>query len=126
MNYSGKTMLQLHPEPLTKNGQDFVVLPYAEFQQIQELLEDLEDLEDLRQAKAEQKDDPTYSLEVVKNILFQSEHNWENALEKLKEETPENQSEKIKKLFDSWDQFNDEQEQQETLEIIQNLERVSI
>ena len=119
-------MLQLHPEPLTKNGQNFVVLPYAEFQQIQELLEDLEDLEDLRQAKAEQKDDPTYSLETVKNILFQSEHNWENALEKLKTETPENQAEKIKKLFDSWDQFNDEQEQQETLEIIQNLERVSI
>jgi hypothetical protein len=36
-------MLQLHPETLTKNGQDFVVLPYAEFQQIQKLLEDLED-----------------------------------------------------------------------------------
>jgi|688.fasta_scaffold679795_1 formate dehydrogenase maturation protein FdhE len=101
-------MLQLHPEPLTKNGQGFVVLPYAEFQQIQKLLEDLEDLEDLRQAKAEQKDDSTYSLEVVKNILFQSEHNWENALEQLKTEIPENQAEKIKKLFDSWDQFNDE------------------
>ena len=119
-------MLQLHPESLTKNGQDFVVLPYAEFQQIQELLEDLEDLEDLRQAKAEQKDDSIYSLELVKNILFQSEHNWENALKKLKTETPENQAENIKKLFDSWDQCNDEQEQQETLEIIQSMEKVAI
>ncbi|PZV28256.1 MAG: hypothetical protein DCF12_00635 [Snowella sp.] len=119
-------MLQLHPEPLTKNGQDFVVLPYAEFQQIQELLEDLENLEDLRQAKAEQKDDPIYSLEAVKNILFQSEHNWENALEKLKTETPENQAEKIKKLFDSWNQSNDEQEQKATLEIIQSVEKVAI
>jgi hypothetical protein len=119
-------MLQLHPEPLTKNGQNFVVLPYAEFQQIQELLEDLENLEDLRQAKAEQKDDPTYSLEVVKNILFQSEHNWENALEQLKTDTPENQAENIKRLFDSWDQFDDEQEQKETLEIIQSIEKVTI
>ena len=119
-------MLQLHPEPLTKNGQDFVVLPYVEFQQIQELLEDLEDLEDLRQAKAEQKDDPTYSLEVVKNILFQSEHNWENALEKLKTVAPENQAENIKKLFDSWDQSNDEQEQKAILEIIQSIEKVAI
>jgi len=76
-------MLQLHPEPLTKNGQDFVILPY-------------------------------------------SEHNWENALEKLKIETPENQAEKIKKLFHSWDQFNDEQAQQETLEIIQSLEKIAI
>lgn len=89
-------MLQLHPEPLTKNGQDFIVLPYAEFQQIQELLKDLDDLEDLRQAKAEQKDDSTYSLEIVKNILFQSEHNWANVLEQLKTETLENQAEKSK------------------------------
>ncbi|MGL5035040.1 MAG: hypothetical protein ACRC6M_14690 [Microcystaceae cyanobacterium] len=113
-------MLQLHPEPLTKNGQDFVVLPYAEFQQIQKLLEDL------RQVKAEQTDDLTYSLKVVKNILFQSENNWENAVEQLKTETPENQAKKIKQLFEYWERLDDQQEQKATLEIIQSLEKVAI
>lgn len=63
-------MLKLNPSFITKNGKkEFVVLPYDEFTEIQLLLEDLEDLQDLRQAKHEQEDEPTYSLEQVKAIL---------------------------------------------------------
>ena len=63
-------MIQLNPEFLKKNGQpEFVVLPYEEFLLVQELLTDLEDLQDLRQAKADEKDKPSASLEEVKAML---------------------------------------------------------
>lgn len=63
-------MLQLNPEFLKKNGKpEFVVLPYEEFLLLQELLDDLEDLQDLRQAKMDEKDAPSVSLEEAKAIL---------------------------------------------------------
>ncbi len=63
-------MIELHPEFLTKNGKrEFAVLSYEEFLKIQELLEDLEDLEDLRQAKEEEKNNHSYSLNEVKKIF---------------------------------------------------------
>ncbi|MGK7954805.1 MAG: type II toxin-antitoxin system Phd/YefM family antitoxin [Crocosphaera sp.] len=63
-------MIKLHPKFLTKNGKkEFVVLPYEEFLKVQELLEDLEDLEDLRNAKEEEKDSPSYSLDEVKKMF---------------------------------------------------------
>ena len=63
-------MLALHPEFLTKEGQKlFAILPYEEFCRIQEELADFDDLTALRQAKAEEADAPTYSLEQVKTLL---------------------------------------------------------
>ncbi len=35
-------MIELHPQFLTKNGQEFVLLPSEEFMTIQKLLENLE------------------------------------------------------------------------------------
>ncbi len=65
-----KTMISLHPNFLTQNGQKiFAVLPYEEYLLIQEILEDIEDLNDLRQAKAAEKDAPTLTLETVKKQL---------------------------------------------------------
>jgi hypothetical protein len=63
-------MIQLNPEFLKKNGKpEFVVLPYEEFLLLQELLDDLADLQDLRQAKLEEKEEPTVSLAAAKKIL---------------------------------------------------------
>jgi len=45
------------------------VLPYEEFLRLQEELEDYEDLKELRQAKAEERDSPTTSLDDVKKML---------------------------------------------------------
>ncbi|WP_071824490.1 hypothetical protein, partial [Microcystis aeruginosa] len=63
-------MIELHPEFLIKNGKkELAVLTYEEFIKIKEILEDLEDLEDLIQAKEEEKDSQTYSLDQVKKML---------------------------------------------------------
>ena len=63
-------MIELHPEFLIKNGKkEFAVLTYEEFMKIKEILEDLEDLEDLIQAKEEEKDSQTHSLDQVKKML---------------------------------------------------------
>ncbi|VXD14995.1 hypothetical protein [Planktothrix paucivesiculata] len=40
-----------------------------ELLKIQELLEDLEDLQDLRTAQQEEQENPTFSLDEVKQIL---------------------------------------------------------
>ncbi len=55
-------MIELHPEILEKNGREFAVLPYEEFEAVRELLLDYEDLRDLRAAQAEEADAPTMSL----------------------------------------------------------------
>ena len=45
--------MELHPQLIEKNGKnEFVVLPFAEFEALTELLQDYEDLMDLRSAKA--------------------------------------------------------------------------
>lgn len=63
-------MIDLHPNFLEKDGKKaFVVLPYEEFRKIQEALEDLEDLKTLRQAKMEEANEPTVSLEEAKELL---------------------------------------------------------
>lgn len=63
-------MIELHPSFLNKNGKnEFVVLPYEEFLAIQELLADLEDLQDLRNAKKQEENEPSVSLDEVKQIL---------------------------------------------------------
>ncbi|MBD2200293.1 MULTISPECIES: type II toxin-antitoxin system Phd/YefM family antitoxin [Calothrix] len=61
-------MIELHPTFISKNGQrEFAVLPYEEFLKIQELLEDLRDL---REAKQEEKDSHSVSLDEVKKMLI--------------------------------------------------------
>lgn len=60
----GREMIELHPEILEKDGKkQFVILPYEEFQAIEEALADAEDLIALRDAKKEEQDSPTISLE---------------------------------------------------------------
>jgi PHD/YefM family antitoxin component YafN of YafNO toxin-antitoxin module len=55
--------MELHPQILQKNGKnEFVVLPYEEFEALRELAEDYEDIRDLRDAKAQEKNVPTISL----------------------------------------------------------------
>jgi PHD/YefM family antitoxin component YafN of YafNO toxin-antitoxin module len=62
--------MTLHPQILEKDGQkQFVVLPYEEFEQLQELLDDFEDLKTLRAAKTASADEPTMSLDQVKDVL---------------------------------------------------------
>lgn len=59
-------MLKLHPEYLRKNGKnEFVVLPYEEFEALQELLEDARDLIELEQAREADAGEPTMSLDDV-------------------------------------------------------------
>jgi hypothetical protein len=63
-------MTQLHPQFLTKDGNnEFVVLPYEEFLILQERLSDLEDLCDLRTAKQEESLAATISLADLKKEL---------------------------------------------------------
>ena len=60
-------MIELHPQIINKGERkEFVVLPYEEFVALQELLADAEDLLQLRQAKQEEGDAPTVSLDEVK------------------------------------------------------------
>lgn len=63
-------MIDLHPEILKKDGRnEFVVLPYEEFEAIRALLEDAEDVLELRKAKAEEGDAPTRPLDDVRREL---------------------------------------------------------
>lgn len=59
--------MELHAQIIKKNGEnEFVVLPYDEFQKIQEEIALYEDLRCLREAKADEKDAPTICLEELK------------------------------------------------------------
>lgn len=64
----------LNAQIIKKNGQnEFVVLPYDEFQKIQEELASYEDLRCLREAKIEEKDAPTIGIaELKKRIAVRS------------------------------------------------------
>ena len=62
--------MELHPEFLEKNGKkEFVVLTYEEYTKVQELIEDYEDLIDLRNAKAQEQNTKSYSLDEAKKEL---------------------------------------------------------
>ena len=63
-------MLELHPQILQKNGKnEFVVLPFEEFERLREMMEDYEDLRDLQEATAEERAAPTFSLEETRAKL---------------------------------------------------------
>ena len=62
--------MKLHPQILEKEGKnEFVVLPYEEYQALMELMHDYVDLRDLREAKEESKKDKSIPLEkVISNL----------------------------------------------------------
>ena len=63
-------MAAIHPTILTRDGQKaFVVLPYEEFLMLEEELQQFEALKQLRQAKGEEADAPTMSLDAAKKEL---------------------------------------------------------
>ena len=64
------TTVELHPEFLSAGGRkQFAVIPYDEFVRLQEWIEDTLDLHEIRLAREENKDQPTYSLDEVKEQL---------------------------------------------------------
>ena len=55
--------MKLHPQVIEREGKnEFVVLPYEEFQALTELINDYEDLKDLREAKEEAKSEKSVPL----------------------------------------------------------------
>ena len=62
-------MVELHPEKLSKNGKNFVVLPQEEFEAIHEALEELEDIRCLEEAIAAEKDKPSIPWAEAKKKL---------------------------------------------------------
>jgi hypothetical protein len=112
-------MIELHPKFLTENGQKFAILPYDEFLRFQEILEDLDDLQAIPEEKV-------FSYDWVERKQNQSSNHWEAVINQIGKKDKIEQQEKIKQLFDSWDNLDDEQEQIETLKIIESLETISI
>jgi hypothetical protein len=56
-------------------------------------------------------------------------NNWENAINEINESDvikKEDRKNNIKTLFESWNELDDQQEQQETLEIIESMNNISI
>ena len=65
-----ESMIELHPEVLSKNGKmEFVVLPYEEFVALQEILSDVQDLIELREAKEAEGGAATISLVDLKKRM---------------------------------------------------------
>ncbi|MDQ7016292.1 MAG: type II toxin-antitoxin system Phd/YefM family antitoxin [Gammaproteobacteria bacterium] len=62
--------MKLHPQLIEKEGRnEFVVLPFDEYQALTELVEDYEDLMDLRSAKnAEQGKKPISLQQVISDL----------------------------------------------------------
>ncbi|WP_255427110.1 hypothetical protein [Sphaerospermopsis sp. LEGE 00249] len=55
--------------------------------------------------------------------------NWENAINEINKSDAikkEHRKTNIKRLFESWNESDDQQEQQETLEIIESMNSISI
>jgi PHD/YefM family antitoxin component YafN of YafNO toxin-antitoxin module len=62
--------MNLHPQVIQKNGiNEFVVLPYQEYERLRELAEDYEDLRDLREAIDKERTAPSLSLAEVRHAL---------------------------------------------------------
>lgn len=62
--------MDLNSQIIKKNGKnEFVVLPYDEFQKIQEELASYDDLRCLREAKDAEHDAPTIGLDALKKRI---------------------------------------------------------
>ncbi|MBD2522441.1 hypothetical protein [Nostoc sp. FACHB-133] len=56
-------------------------------------------------------------------------NNWENALNEINHSDAVKQQERktnVKNLFESWNELNEQEEQQQTLEIIESMKGISI
>ena len=63
-------MISISPQILEKNGKkEFAILPYEDFLKLQEELSCYDDLRILREAKKEEENAPSISLEEAKSIL---------------------------------------------------------
>jgi hypothetical protein len=63
-------VVAIHPNILEHDGQKaFVVLPYGEFLMLEKELQQFVDLKQLIEAKVEEADAPTVSLDAVKGEL---------------------------------------------------------
>ena len=62
--------MELNAQIIKKNGKnEFVVLPYDDFQKMQEELASYEDLRCLREAKIQERDAPTIGISELKKII---------------------------------------------------------
>ncbi len=119
-------MFELHPQFITENGQDFAVLPYEEFMKIQELLSDLKKKEGLIT-----NNDTSLSLDILSKRIESDKqkvlNEWAKVISQIKTDNTPQKRRKIRNfLFHDCYQLGDEKEQEETLEIIEYLEKVSI
>ena len=56
--------MELHPQVIEKEGKnEFVILPFNEYQALTELMHDYEDLRDLREAKETSKGEKSIPIE---------------------------------------------------------------
>ncbi len=63
-------MISISPQILEKNGKkEFAILPFEDFLKLQEELACYDDLRILREAKKEEQNAPSVSLEEAKSIL---------------------------------------------------------
>jgi cysteinyl-tRNA synthetase len=119
-------MIDLHPEFLTKNGQEFAILPYEEFVKIQELLLEIKKKEVLitNNNTGSNRDALSEKIEESKR---KSLNQLTKVINQIKSRKNYNQVEKIREfLFHDCYELGDDDEQKETLEIIESLEEVSI
>jgi predicted transcriptional regulator len=65
-------------------------------------------------------------LEEIKKLDSQNFNYWDKIINKIETVDKISQRNKINQLFDSWDELDDEQEQKETLKIMQSSEGISI
>ncbi|WP_051328138.1 hypothetical protein [Desulfatirhabdium butyrativorans] len=62
--------MELNAQIIQKSGKnEFVVLPYDEFQKIQEVIASYEDLRCLREAKMKEIDAPTIGIDALKRRI---------------------------------------------------------
>ena len=62
--------MELHPQILETDGkEEFVILPYEEFERIEQELSDYYDLRELREAKHAELNAKTQTLSDVRNTL---------------------------------------------------------
>ena len=119
-------MIDLHPEFLTKNGQEFALLPYDEFRKIQEILLEFKKKEVLITNNNTESNRDALS-EKIEESKRKSLNQLTKVINQIKSRKNYNQVEKIREfLFHDCYELGDDDEQKETLEIIESLEKVSI
>lgn len=119
-------MIDLHPEFLTKNGQEFAILPYDEFRKIQEILLEIKKKEVLITNNNTESNRDNLS-EKIEESKRKSLNQLARVINQIKSRKNCNQLEKTRDfLFHDCHELGDEEEQKQTLEIIESLEKVSI